>query len=209
MDNDNINIKKMNEDPKKVDNSVKLLSNDNIKFKIEKEVAEKSMLIKNMLEDVDDSDLPIPLPNVDGKTLDKIIEWCKNYKDEFKEYEKDDENYRNADIDEWNKKYMEVDQETLFNIILAANYLDIKPLLNIGCKTVANMIKGKSVEEIRKTFNIVNDFTPEEEAQIKKENEWADDNNQIYKIILNIENKELNKLFKKQLIIIFVLFILY
>jgi len=30
-------------------------------------------------------------------------------------------------------------------------------------------------EEIRKLFNIVNDFTPEEEAQIKKENEWAED----------------------------------
>ena len=32
------------------------------------------------------------------------------------------------------------------------------------------MIKGKSAEEIRRTFNITNDFTPEEEAQIKKEN---------------------------------------
>ena len=30
------------------------------------------------------------------------------------------------------------------------------------------MIKGKSVEEIRKHFNIVNDFTPEEEEQIRK-----------------------------------------
>jgi len=30
------------------------------------------------------------------------------------------------------------------------------------------MIKGKSVEEIRKMFNIVNDFTPEEEEQIRK-----------------------------------------
>jgi S-phase kinase-associated protein 1 len=37
------------------------------------------------------------------------------------------------------------------------------------------MIKGKTVEEIRKTFNIVNDFTPEEESQIKKENEWAEE----------------------------------
>jgi S-phase kinase-associated protein 1 len=36
------------------------------------------------------------------------------------------------------------------------------------------MIKGKSPEEIRKTFNITNDFTPEEE-QIRRENEWAED----------------------------------
>ena len=32
------------------------------------------------------------------------------------------------------------------------------------------MIKGKSPEEIRKLFNIINDFTPEEEAQIRREN---------------------------------------
>lgn len=48
----------------------------------------------------------------------------------------------------------------------AANYLDIKGLLDVTCKTVANMIKGKSPEEIRKTFNIKNDFTEEEEAQV-------------------------------------------
>ncbi len=47
--------------------------------------------------------------------------------------------------------------------------------MDIGCNTVANMIKGKSPEEIRTTFNIVNDFTPEEEEQIRKENEWAED----------------------------------
>jgi hypothetical protein len=47
--------------------------------------------------------------------------------------------------------------------------VDIKPLLDVGCKTVANMIKGKSPEEVRKTFNITNDFTPEEEDQIRRE----------------------------------------
>lgn len=37
---------------------------------------------------------------------------------------------------------------------------------DVGCKTVANMIKGKTPEEIRKLFNIVNDFTPEEEVRV-------------------------------------------
>ena len=65
--------------------------------------------------------------------------------------------------------------KTANNTQQAANYMDIKPLLDVGCKTVANMIKGKSPEEIRKTFNIQNDFTPEEEEQIRRENEWAED----------------------------------
>lgn len=152
--------------------SIILESSDNKQFKVDKEVAKKSILIKNMLEDIgEDNDEPIILHNVNDKVLELVIEWCKHHKDD-KEYEQEK---RTIDIDEWDQKFMEVDQETLYDIILAANYLDIKHLLNIGCKTVANMIKGKSAEEIRKTFNIVNDFTLEEEEQIKKENEWAED----------------------------------
>lgn len=45
-------------------------------------------------------------------------------------------------------------------MILAANYMDIKSLLDLCCAKVASMIKGKTTEEIRKTFNIKNDFTP-------------------------------------------------
>jgi len=58
---------------------------------------------------------------------------------------------------------------------MAANYLDIKPLLDLGCAYVASMIKGKTPEQIRQMFNIENDFTPEEEAQIKQENKWAEE----------------------------------
>lgn len=35
------------------------------------------------------------------------------------------------------------------------------------------MIANKTTEEIRVALNIVNDFTPEEEEQIQKENEWV------------------------------------
>lgn len=51
----------------------------------------------------------------------------------------------------------------------AANFLNIQPLLNLCCKTTAGMMKGLSPEQIRQKFNIVNDFTPEEEQQILKE----------------------------------------
>lgn len=103
--------------------------------------------------------------------LKKVIEWCEHHKRDAAQPQEDDTDSRkrSTDIEEWDQKFMQVDQEMLFEIILvsfsvlsrmranalqAANYLDIKPLLDVGCKTVANMIKGKSPEEIRKTFNI-------------------------------------------------------
>lgn len=59
--------------------------------------------------------------------------------------------------------------------MLGANYLDIKGLLEVTIKTIANMLKAcKDHEQIRSTFGIKNDFTPEEEAQIRKENEWCE-----------------------------------
>ena len=58
---------------------------------------------------------------------------------------------------------------------MAANYLDIKSLLELSCAKVASLIKNKTVAEIRTFFNIENDFTPEEEAQIQEENRWAEE----------------------------------
>jgi len=156
-----------------------LVSNDNVSIKVDREVAEKSVLIKNLLEDLGPAaeNTPVPIPNVNEMILRKTIEWCEHHKKDPPVANEDDSDSRKktTDIDEWDQKFMQVDQEMLFEIILAANYLDIKALLDVGCKTVANMIKGKSPEEIRKTFNITNDFTPEEEEQIRRENEWAED----------------------------------
>jgi len=55
----------------------------------------------------------------------------------------------------------------------AANYLNIKDLLDLTCQAAADMIKGKTPDEIRKIFNIKNDFTPEEEEEIRRDNQWA------------------------------------
>jgi hypothetical protein len=41
----------------------------------------------------------------------------------------DETRKRTTDINEWDQKFITVDQEMLFEIILAANYLDIKSLL--------------------------------------------------------------------------------
>ncbi|KAH9566851.1 hypothetical protein CY35_04G151200 [Sphagnum magellanicum] len=150
---------------------VKLKSSDDEMFEVEESVAFESQAVKNMIEDTG-MDHPIPLPNVSSKILAKVIEYCKYHVDNQKA--SDDKPATPEDeIKAWDLDFVKVDQATLFDLILAANYLHIKNLLDLTCQTVADMIKGKTPEEIRKTFNIKNDFTPEEEEEVRRENQWA------------------------------------
>ena len=114
------------------------------------------------------------MPNVSGKDLAKVIEYCK-YKVDSKKKKSDGTQLSEEDIKNWENEFVKVDQGTLFQLILAANYLNIKELLDLTCYTVASMIRGKSPEEIRKAFNIKNDFTPEEEEEVRREHQWAFD----------------------------------
>uniref|UniRef100_M8BFL1 SKP1-like protein n=1 Tax=Aegilops tauschii TaxID=37682 RepID=M8BFL1_AEGTA len=126
-----------------------------------------------MIED-DCADNGIPLPNVDSKILSKVIEYCKKHVQANASSSTSTAAPAPAeDLKSFDADFVKVDQATLFDLILAANYLNIKGLLDLTCQTVADMIKGKTPEEIRKTFNIKNDFTPEEEAEIRRENQWA------------------------------------
>ncbi|RKP01330.1 hypothetical protein CXG81DRAFT_12152 [Caulochytrium protostelioides] len=154
-----------------------LKSQDGQEFTVTKTVACQSAMIKNLIGDFgEEAEHPIPLPNVTGPILAKVIEYADHHKDDPPPSGDDAQQVRTSeDIDAWDAEFINVDQGTLFELILAANYLDMKNLLDLGCKNVANMIKGKSVEEIRKTFNIQNDFSPEEEEQIRRENAWAED----------------------------------
>jgi S-phase kinase-associated protein 1 len=70
--------------------------------------------------------------------------------------------------------FIEVPDETLYELVLAANYMDIKPLLDLTCATVANSIKGKTPQEVRDLFGLKNEFTEEEEAWFFKESSWTD-----------------------------------
>ncbi|GLJ58815.1 hypothetical protein SUGI_1479070 [Cryptomeria japonica] len=152
---------------------VKLKSSDDEMFEVDEAVAFESETIKNMIEDTGVESV-VPLPNVNSKILAKVIEYCKYHVDAAKTSEETTA-ISELDVKTWDKEFVKVDQATLFDIILAANYLNIKKLLDLTCQTVADMIKGKTPEEIRKIFNIKNDYTPEEEEEVRRENQWAFD----------------------------------
>ena len=125
----------------------------------------------------DDEQQEVPLLNVKSVTLGNVIEFCRHHQEEpMDDIEKPLKSSEMREVvQDWYANFVNVEQDVLFDLILAANYMDIKPLLDLTCATIASMIKGKTPEEIRRCFNILNDFSPEEEAQVREENKWCEE----------------------------------
>ncbi|CAD5221828.1 unnamed protein product [Bursaphelenchus okinawaensis] len=126
--------------------------------------------------DEDSPGTSIPIKNVKSDVLEKVLHWCEYHKEDEPLTDEELKNKdRNVHICAWDAEYLKMDDQLLLEVIKAANYLDIQELLDITCKHVANKLKDKSPEEIRAAFNIENDFSPEEEAKILKDNALFDD----------------------------------
>lgn len=156
---------------------VTLVSMNGDEFKVSKHSAKMSNLVSTMIFENEDEllDQEVPLPNVNMKTLEKVLQFC-NYHIEnpMPEIPKP---ITSSDLktivgSAYGTFIQSFQQEELFEIINAANFMDIQSLLDLACAQVATQIRGKTPEEIRATFNIENDFTPEEEEQIRQENSW-------------------------------------
>ena len=134
---------------------MKLITSDGEVFEIDGKIATLSGLLVDFVNEdgIDDKDEPIPLAQVTSDVMKKVIEWAQHHKDDPTQDKKEGERLTH-DISSWDANFIKVDQGMLFSLINAANYLKIDGLLDLGCKTVANMIKGKSPEEIRQMFNI-------------------------------------------------------
>ncbi|XP_052201212.1 SKP1-like protein 1B [Diospyros lotus] len=143
-----------------------LKASDDVVFEIDEAVAFQSVVIKYAIEDCHDN--YIRLPNVTSKILEKVIDYCKRH------LEAEESPYQQArdDLMAFDAEFVKVDGATLSGLVLAANCLNIKSLLDLTCQTIADMIKEKTPEEFRKTFNIKG-FTPEEEEEVRRESQWA------------------------------------
>ena len=137
----------------KMDDPVKLHSCDGDERIVESDVLKLSKTISNLLEDVR-NDNPIPLPNIDTQTMDKLLEYLQYHNGHPEEHTL----YEGKGLDEigdWDREFCSsMNNAVLFKVILASNYLDIGPLLHLTCKTVAKMIKGKKPSEIKEILKI-------------------------------------------------------
>ncbi|KAF7051034.1 hypothetical protein CFC21_059319 [Triticum aestivum] len=155
---------------------VRLCSSDGEEFEVAEEtIVAASVMIKDMLEDGEVAVGVIPLPNVTGPILSRVLDYVNRHFSDPHDHKTSSCPAADDPLRRFDDSFVQVDQDTLFDLMLAANYLDMKSLLDLTCKTVADQIRGRTLEEIRKKFNIVNDYTKDEEQEVRRENSWAFD----------------------------------
>ncbi|KAH9261241.1 hypothetical protein BASA81_000945 [Batrachochytrium salamandrivorans] len=153
-----------------------------VSIQVAREVACMSTLIKDMLEDDDPESTPeIPLPNVHRRELTVVLEFChKHCNDPMLKIPRP---LPSSDlshvVSEWDVEFCTRNSTTnqdLFDLILAANYLDIPDLLMLGCAKLTTMIKDKTPEEIKQLFATPDQvYAADDEERIRKENPWIFD----------------------------------
>ncbi len=78
---------------------------------------------------------------------------------------------------EWYRRFIkEMSKEMIFQIVNAANYMDIPSLLNLSCLKVSVDLMDKSAEDIRKVLNLPK-MTEEEERRARDEHSWIFEGN--------------------------------
>ncbi|KAG2638479.1 SKP1-like protein 1B [Panicum virgatum] len=166
------------------------------RYEVPEAAARLSVILGGMLDGgctIDDDGVVIPFT---ARTLDTVFEYCSKHAEATKSDSdhfaaaatKSDPNpsaeasvggvntAASENLEDWDRKLVDrLSMDDLYDVIHAANFLAIKGLLDVVYQRAADMIKGKTPDEIRATFNITNDFTEEDEEEFREQYSWIFD----------------------------------
>jgi len=134
--------------------ALKLTSKDNKEFEVDRKFACVANLVKTSL-DTDAAATEVPIPGVKSDILQLVIDYMNQHKGvEPPIIEKPLRSKVMKDVckDPWDAEFIDrigENRQQLYDLILAANYMDVKSLLHLGCAKVASLIKGQPLEKIK------------------------------------------------------------
>ncbi|KAJ1703736.1 hypothetical protein LUZ63_003515 [Rhynchospora breviuscula] len=162
--------------------TITLKCSDGQEFEVPEAVAKVSPTICRIIED-DFAEGFILLPdNISATALAKVIEYCEKHASptDASKTEAEAETTSNSkvlfgeDLENWDRQFLDMDpMMLLYDLGWAAYFLQIEELVDMITRKIADILTGKSIEEMRQTFKIINDFSPEEEEEIRREHHWA------------------------------------
>ena len=168
------------------DANLTLLTNDGYSYYVSTLLTTEMIFIKNMTEDtVSNKRVPNKLDNVDQPTMESILWFASMCEKKFPvpvtENDHQFKMFRAGLVDELTQHYANhtAKDEKIFQLMLAANYLEYTPLFDACANAIAGIIKGMTTEDIQMRFSLKNNetLTPND---IKKNIEQGEKDNPFF-----------------------------
>ena len=134
-----------------------LISSDLKRIPIKLKAIKRSKFLKNAINDFPGEEIPIKtLYSTTLYYIKEYLEYYENKKPKKIIYPLPKKDFKEC-VEEWDYNFINVDIETIYNIMVAANFFDIKSLVDLTAAKIASMIRGKSPKEIRDILKINNE----------------------------------------------------
>lgn len=114
---------------------VTLQCSDGHELYVTADVAEQSAVLRQLLMDCQDRVIQVPLNYIQYDIACLVVEFCRLQ--------------LLGQCHQWD---IPADKSTLFQVITAADHLNIKSLLNITCQRAARLLVNKGAREIEEFF---------------------------------------------------------
>lgn len=133
-------------------------TNDNHKVRVNAEDVRASRLLDMVAQGMDeDANEEVPLYNVSHRVFLRVLEFTRQQNvDPMRTIPKPLPDDGGLGVQPWYADYIASlgDGETLYDVLSAANYLDIAPLQELACARIASLIRGKECDELRQIFGL-------------------------------------------------------
>jgi len=145
----------------------KLKSSDGAEFEVEEKILASNDFFKDLFKDFTNPDEVINVNQVDGKNLQKIIDYLKHYGTETEKPKVIPKPLPSNDlknfVNEWDYNFIHpLTIEECIDLINAANFLNVSDLVTLVAARLASDMMTGTVEEVRERFGIKPDMTEEE-----------------------------------------------
>ena len=146
---DSPNFENFTEEPK-----IFLRSNEGETYPINYEAAKQSTALKTILEledleiisDFGHIDPIIPFPNIDSKTLKRIIFWCEHTYDISRAALEKSLESEDIYLNKVYKDFLDINFEENLALVEAAKFLDIESLKKLACRGISQKINRRNEE---------------------------------------------------------------
>lgn len=163
----------LDSDDELMEERVTLVSQGNEEFSLPRRFCDLSEYLKNLLEG-DHEAATIQLAKLTPSQTRKIVAYLTHWggKKENEEPVNLEPPIESSDLVDiagaWCANFVDISQAELFELFLASNYLGIRPLVSLCAAKIACDMHEKSPSEIQKMYNIRDDFTEDEELEVRR-----------------------------------------